>query len=88
MIKHLIVQALDESGIGTIDEIKTFYTNDIIHYYRQTYKKVSKLYDEYKAKKLADNMEKSSSLNTGAANNNLKNEHDLKLEQFMKDNDL
>lgn len=87
-LKHLIVQALEESGIGTIDEIKTFYTNDIIHYYRQTYKKVSKLYDEYKAKKLADNIEKSSNLKNEAENINLKNEHDLKLEQFMKDNDL
>lgn len=70
-------QALIESGIGTIQEIKDFYINDIINYYRQTYKKVSKMYDEYRAKKLD---EKNKARN--------KNENDLKLEEFMKENDL
>ena len=86
----MIAQALEESGIGTIGDIKTYYTNDIIHYFRQTYSKVSKLYDEYKAKQLADKLSKESS---SLADNDLnsiqfKNENDLKLEQFMKDNDL
>ncbi len=88
--KHLVEQALAESGIGTISDIKTYYTNDIIHYFKQTYAKVSKLYEEYKAKKLADKLEKeSSSLFDKDLNNmQINNENDLKLEQFMKENDL
>jgi hypothetical protein len=49
-----VQQALEESGIGTIQEIKDFYVNDIIAYYRQTYKKVAKLYEEHKAKRHAE----------------------------------
>lgn len=44
-------QALEESGVGSIKELKEFYVNDIVAYYRQTYRKVAKLYEEYKAKK-------------------------------------
>jgi hypothetical protein len=55
--QHFIQQALEESGIGTIQEIKDFYANDIISYYRQTYKKVSKLYEEYKLKKQTERAE-------------------------------
>ena len=85
------MQALEESGIGTIDELKTFYTHDIIHYYRHTYKKVAKLYEQYKAKKLADKLKAKNTVNpseAAGASVQLKNEQDLKLEQFMKDNDL
>ena len=80
----MVEQALEESGIGTIQEIKDFYVNDIIHYYKQTYKKVSKLYEDYKAEKLEEKNKNLS--NTDLSN--LKSENDLKLEQFMKENDL
>ncbi len=82
LIKHnyystqpYLEQALMESGIGTIQDIKDFYINDIINYYRQTYRKVSKMYEEYRAKKLDEK-------------NSNKNENDLKLDEFMKENDL
>jgi len=68
-----IHQAFEESGIGTVQELKEFYMNDILNYYRQTYKKVNKLYEEYKNK------------GKGVS---AKNENDLKLDEFMKDNDL
>lgn len=84
--KHLVAQALEESGIGTIEDIKKYYTNDIIHYFKQTYSKVSKLYEEYKAKKLEK--ESPNLIENDLNIMQLKSENDLKLEQFMKDNDL
>ncbi len=77
---------MEESGIGTIEDIKKYYMNDIIHYFKQTYAKVSKLYEEYKAKKLEK--ESSNLIENDSNIMQLKSENDLKLEQFMKDNDL
>lgn len=75
-----------ESGFGSISEIKEFYLNDVILYYKNTYKKVNKLYEDYKARKNGDNLKNSdASLAMGSSN---KLEHDIHIEEFMKDNEL
>ena len=100
--QHFVQQALEESGIGTIQELKDFYVNDVVNYYRQTYKKVSRLYEEHKAAKLSamdtePNSAYSSNAPTshgyGNAKSNgdesfLKTDQELQIEQFMKENDL
>lgn len=58
-------------------------------YFRETYKKVSKLYEECKAKKLAEKLqEKNKNSRLDSDMPNLKTEHDLHMEEFMRDNDL
>lgn len=75
-----------ESGFGSISEIKEFYLNDIILYYRNTYKKVNKMYEEYKARKNGDILKSSDKC---LGNNNNKLENDVNdLDEFMKDNEL
>jgi hypothetical protein len=96
--KAIIQQALEESGIGTIQEIKHFYVNDILTYYRQTYRKVSKMYAEYKARKQAEKNEiKNNEANFAysivhSSNRNendfIINEQEFQIEQFMSENDL
>jgi hypothetical protein len=82
-------QAISEFGLGSVKDIKEFYINDVVIYFRETYRKVNKLYDEYKerkaqkqqqAAKCKDSDNKSDFLNT-------KNENDA-IDEFMKDNDL
>lgn len=53
--------------------------NDIINYHQDTYGKVSKLYEQFKSKKLATKA--ISDLNT-------KKEGESKVEQFIKENDM
>lgn len=72
-------QAFQELGISTIQDIKNFYLNDIINYHQDTYGKVSKLYEQFKSKKLATKA--ISDLNT-------KKEGESKVEQFIKENDI
>jgi hypothetical protein len=49
-------QAFEELGIGTVEDLKNFYQNEIINYHHETFKKVSKLYKDYKARKLAEKL--------------------------------
>ncbi|CAF1068702.1 unnamed protein product [Brachionus calyciflorus] len=83
--EYFIEQALVESGIGKINDIKEFYINDILLYYKDTYKKVSKLYDEYKARKNAESKDHNQESDSFLQN---KLEDDIHLEQFMKDNEF
>ena len=52
--KLFINQVFEELGIGSIENLKGFYQNEIINYHHETFKKVSKLYKDYKARKLAE----------------------------------
>ena len=73
-LKIFTRQAFEELKIGSIEEIKNFYLNDVIHYHNETFKKVSKLYEQFKEKKLAEKLAKS--------------EGELKVEEFIRENDL
>lgn len=66
--------------------MKQFYINDVILYYKNTYKKVSKLYDEYKARK-SGHACKNTDMSLGMGTNS-KLEHDMHLDEFMKENEL
>ena len=77
-------QALKELGIGSIVDIKNFYLNDVINYHQQTYQKVSKLYEDFKARKLN---EKKIERN-GNTQLDIKTEGEIKVEEFMRENDL
>ncbi len=77
-------QAFEELGIGTINDIKNFYLNDIINYHQETYKKVCKLYDEFKAKKHAEKI----SATQQTQFDDIKTEAELKVDEFIRENDL
>ena len=55
-------QAFEELGIGTVDDLKNFYQNEIINYHHDTFKKVTKLYEEYKKRKQAEKKNVNASL--------------------------
>ena len=76
-------------GIGSIQEIKNFYINDVINFHRQAYNKVSKLYDEYKAKKIAESLEAEAKGKRIAGNlMHKKSEGEIKVDELMRENDL
>ncbi len=74
-------QALSELGIGTVADIKQFYVNDIIKYHRETFQKVNKLYTEFKLRKKAERKREK-------IDSDVKNECEVKVEEFIRENDL
>lgn len=81
-------QAFDELGIGSVDAIRNFYQNDIINYHQETFKKVTKLYDDYKARKLAEKLKREVKNNTQTKLSHWKTEGEIKVEEFIRENDL
>ncbi len=74
-------QALEELGIGTIADIKQFYVNDIIKYHCETFEKVNRLYREFKERRLAEKKRQK-------IGSDVKTECEVKVEEFIRENDL
>ena len=75
-----------------MEKLKEFYLNDVIQYHRQTYKKVNKLYQEHKKKRMAERLaKKSGQQQMDAEASDLaenKTDNEIKMEEFMRENDL
>lgn len=84
-----------ESGLGSIRDLKDYYLNDIVLYYRSTYDKVNKMYEAYKRSKYGYKMEGDGTDGEGMIHSPLDiGEHDgdpnddLEMDEFMKNNEL
>ena len=79
-------QALKELGIVSLLDIKNFYLNDIINYHQETYKKVYKFYEQFKLRKFTEKEQEA--FGSLDSRKNIKNEGEIKLDEFIKENDL
>ncbi len=85
-------QAFKEIGFVTIEDVKNFYQADIIDFHQETFKKVSKLYNDYKARKITEKLK----IETKTSSNNFckslkdvsKSKGEIKVDEFIRENDL
>lgn len=85
-------QAFKEIGFVTIEDVKNFYQADIIDFHQETFKKVSKLYNDYKDRKITEKLK----IETKTSSNNFckslkdgsKSKGEIKVDEFIRENDL
>lgn len=91
LFKNYVEQALQELGLGSIKNLKDYYLNDIVVYYRTTYDKVNKMYEAYKKSKMGLKPDGNTDLNLGSqmdTDQRETNHSDLEIDEFMKNNEL